>query len=532
MKLFISYARVDKPYCIQIVSALEVHEIWYDQRLHAGQNWWKEIMRRLEWCEGFVYLLSPESVASEYCKREYELARHLGRFIFPVLIQRDTVIPESLSDIQYIDFCSGLTNEAVKGLLSAIYLAEHNQTAPPQSTPIVSSDTITPPTPNPVSAISAATAAMAKGQFDHAVFLLKRARASGHTSRFINIDAVLAEAEAGLQRQTYLREAAREYEQIVHLVKLDRTHKVGCEAFQAFHKHYPDYDPENVAALCAQQPQAQEQTQPAALSLPVRPPEAVPQPPPDTKLPLLEWCDIPAGAIESVTQAGDGEAKKQVEVAAFRLSRYPITNAQYQVFLKDPNGYANTRWWQFSPEAQQWRAKNAEPQPPTFRGDERPRERVNWYDAMAFCQWLSARLDLNISLPTDAQWIRAAQGDDKRAFPWGDTFDKQLCNTRESEIKMTTLVMRYPKGASPYGVYDMSGNVWEWCLETQAEMNPATDADSASKRLVHGGSFISPYQRAEVTFRYYLDPHSFHSTIGFRVVINDKPESESSAQGS
>src|SRR5690606_36353463 len=117
----------------------------------------------------------------------------------------------------------------------------------------------------------------------HAVFLLKRAQASGHSSRFINIEAVLAEAEAGLQRQTYLREASREYQQIVDLVKFDRTHKLGCEAFQAFRKHYPDFDPQNLAALCA------ETAQP---SVSVITTENKPKPPEFT-LPLLEWCDIP-----------------------------------------------------------------------------------------------------------------------------------------------------------------------------------------------------------------------------------------------
>ena len=63
--IFISYARVDKPLCKQIVERLsDVHEVWYDRRLFAAQDWWNEIQHQLHWCEGFVYLLSPESVAS------------------------------------------------------------------------------------------------------------------------------------------------------------------------------------------------------------------------------------------------------------------------------------------------------------------------------------------------------------------------------------------------------------------------------------------------------------------------------------
>lgn len=515
MKLFISYARVDKPYCIQIVNTLDVHEIWYDQRLHAGQNWWKEILRRLDWCEGFVYLLSPDSVESEYCKKEFELARHLGRYIFPVLIHKDTVIPPALRDLQYLDFCGGLTADNVKTLLNSIYLAEQERTAPPASSNVatLTADTMKPPAVNPVSAISAATSAMAKGQFDHAVFLLKRAQASGHSSRFINIEAVLAEAEAGLQRQTYLREASRDYQQIVDLVKFDRTHKLGCEAFQAFKKHYPDFDPQNLAALCA------ETAQPSVSVITAENKPKLPE----FSLPLLEWCDIPRLTREIVTGENNGHAEKQrIEIPAFKISKYPITNAQYRVFLEDSLGYANKKWWDFSPEAQQWRAKNPEPQPPTFKGDERPRERVNWYDAMAFCQWFTMRSGMKITLPTDAQWVWAAQGEDNRKFPWGNTFDKQRSNTRESEIKMTTLVMRYPSGISPFGVYDMAGNVWEWCTDVNTEAKETGTPAAVEKRLVHGGSFISPCQRAENTFRYYLDPHSFHSTIGFRIVTESE----------
>jgi formylglycine-generating enzyme required for sulfatase activity len=300
-------------------------------------------------------------------------------------------------------------------------------------------------------------------------------------------------------------------------VKFERTHKLGCEAFDAFKKHYPDYDPENLVSLCSKEPVIV--VTPTAAPVIAAPPKL-----PDFKLPLLEWCDIPEGTLEiDLPSQNGGEGKKKVDVPAFKISRYPITNEQYKIFLDDEMGYANKKWWQFSPEGEEWRTKNPEPQPPTFRGEERPRERVNWFDAMAFCQWLSMKLGMNITLPTDVQWIRAAQGDDKRAFPWGNTFDKQKCNTRESEIKMTTLVMRYPSGASPFGVYDMAGNVWEWCQDLHVEAGSNGDTAAATKRLVHGGSFISPCQRAEIGFRYYLDPHSFHSTIGFRVIATNNP---------
>jgi len=513
MKLFISYARVDKPYCIQIINTLDVHEIWYDQRLHAGQHWWQEILRRLEWCEGFVYLLSPESVDSEYCQREFELAQSMGRHIFPALIHRATKLPKSLQEIQYVDFSKGLTANAVKTLLNSIYLAEQESRDQGKPDVMISPDAVKPPSVNPVSAVSEATAAMKRGQYGRAVFLLKRAQAIGVKSRFVNVDAVLAEAEAGLERMTYLREAAREYNQIVDLVRFEPTHKLGCEAFHAFREHFKDYDPEKLIEGCGAA---------ATNRIMVQEAEATVPKPPEFAMPLLEWCTIPEGGVEIANKTDDGRLSViQRKVEKFRISRYPVTNAQYRLFLSDPMGYANHRWWQFSEQAQAWHANNRQAQHPTFKGDERPRERVNWYEAMAFCHWLSSKLNLNITLPTDLQWVRAARGDDRRIFPWGNTFDKNRANTRESDIKMTTLVMRYEDGASPFGVFDMSGNCWEWCLDLNHQEPEKNSLTAAGKRLVHGGSFISPYQRAEINFRYYLDPQSFHSSIGFRIIVNE-----------
>lgn len=511
MRLFISYARVDKPYCIQIVNVLDVHDTWYDQRLYAGQNWWQEILRRLDWCEGFVYLISPDSVASEYCRKEFELAQSLGRHIFPVLIHPKTSIPTSLSEIQYADLSKGLTVEAVKVLLNSLYLAEHHrQTQPILPVAAISSDEIKPPSVDPATVISSATTAMEKGQFDQAVFLLKQAKASNFTLRFISIDAILAEAEAALEKQSYLRKAEREYRQIADLVRYKRTSKLGCEAFAAFRKEFPDFDPDGLEQICAiSTPHS------ASPLISVTDSDVEPVP---LKLPLLEWCEVAAGPVRVEVGSNGHRQTRHFAVEGFRMSKYPVTNAQYQVFLEDPSGYANPDWWSYSGHAQSWRSANPEPKPSSFKGEERPREMVSWYDAIAFCQWLSKRLGMVVSLPTGSQWQRAARGDDLRQFPWGDKFDIKYANTHESGLKMTTLVIRYPENVSPFGIHDMAGNVWEWCLNAKGEQGGKLNITSNDKRLVHGGSFMSPYQRSQISFEYYLDPQTYYASIGFRLV--------------
>ena len=195
MRLFISYARVDKPFCQQIVDTLDVHEVWYDHRIAAGQKWWEEILKRLTWCEGFVYLLSKESVTSEYCKQEFAIAHRLGKHIFPVLIHPNAELTGELKDIQYADFCSGFDVKSVKQLLNAIHLAERE----PKTTSVVNTATalagaVQPPAIDAANVIDEAAEALDAGNFDRAVYLLKTAQESGYASKFIDLNAVIKEA--------------------------------------------------------------------------------------------------------------------------------------------------------------------------------------------------------------------------------------------------------------------------------------------------------------------------------------------------
>ncbi|MBZ0286731.1 MAG: SUMF1/EgtB/PvdO family nonheme iron enzyme, partial [Anaerolineae bacterium] len=420
MRLFVSYARVDKPYCIQIVDILDVHETWYDQRLYAGQDWWKEILRRLDWCEGFIYLLSPNSVNSDYCRQEYELAKSLDRPIFPVLIRKNTPIPANLSDLQFVDLTDGLNSRSVKMLLNSIYVAERQRKSR-RSVAAISPDETKPPLGNQAGIIRGAMSAMENGQYDQAVFLLRQAKSSGFQSRYLKLEVLLKEAEAALEREMYLAEAAAEYEQILAVVRHKPTEAMGLAAFQAFRQDYPDYDPENLARYTSAMPK---------LLLPSTRRMSTPANGFVYPLPLMEWCEIPAGRVEVAYKNGDNAIhKKEAEVACFNIAKYPVTNAQYQIFLNDKTGYANSSWWQFSPEAYTWRLKHPTPPPSRFKGDERPREMISWYDALAFCNWLSAHLGARITLPTAAQWQHALQGNNpERIYPWGETFVPGVCN--------------------------------------------------------------------------------------------------------
>ncbi|MCL4253398.1 MAG: SUMF1/EgtB/PvdO family nonheme iron enzyme [Anaerolineae bacterium] len=490
MKLFISYARVDKTYCMEIVELLNDHEVWFDSRLHVGKNWWHEILKKVDWCEGFIYLLSPDSVESSYCKREYDLAKNMGRMIFPILIRDTETMPDDLAETHYVDIRKGITVETVKALLASIHHAELSQPHHKQAREQNSNKAI-----DPLEAFTGGMNALQKGLFDDAVFLLKLAKANGYNSPFIRIDEVLEEAERYLKEKMSQVERERNYKHIVELIRTPITEKIGWEAFANFRTQYPDYDPENLAKDSK-----------------VR---ALPKPSGGFTLPLLEWCDVPEGKADITDPQKKG--RKTVVVPAFAMSKYMVTNAQFQMFVDDPKGFHNRAWWGYDPQAYASYMRHPFPRDIKYDGAERPRTRVTWYEAMAFCQWLSDKLGYRVGLYNYAQWVRAYSGDDKRAYPWGNSFDKTRCNTRESQIRIPTVVTRYTNGVSPFGLHDMMGNVWKWSNDISEDTNQA----GVRKQIIRGGSFTSPVERADAHFAYDIDPNTFHISIGFRLVKLD-----------
>lgn len=547
MKIFISYARVDKPYCQQIAQRLAgVHDVWYDQRLHAGQDWWAMIVDKLNWCDGFVYLLSPESVKSEYCQREFAIAEESGKCLVPVLIQARTEIPASLSHIHYADLSESMDD--IGTLMDSLTVAERNlltRRATPSPPPS--------PKPAPPAAKDAPNIALAKAadameaeNFDAAVFMLKEALDKKPTGRWLRIfQNTLAEAEAALERQAYLREAEREYEPIREAVKRRATRAFGCAEFADFRQQFPDYDPDNVADVCAKLKRTSlpvVQTQERAAPPPTPQPTKLAKPDflPTGILPApFEWIEIPAGPFlmgsdpKKDSQADDDEQPQiTVELPTYTIAKYPVTYVQYEVFVDD-GGYQNDSYW--TDAGREWRGNNQHPtqywQDKKWHIADHPVVGVTWYEAWAFSQWLGATSrSLGVRLPTEPEWEKAARGAGGQIYPWGDQPpDKTLCNFGEN-VDKTTPVTQYSAGASPYGVLDMSGNVWEWCLTKYPLWNygdgPGTmDNDSAgtARRVRRGGSWDYPDRYARAAARSALYPSPRFSYYGFRVCCGASP---------
>jgi formylglycine-generating enzyme required for sulfatase activity len=225
----------------------------------------------------------------------------------------------------------------------------------------------------------------------------------------------------------------------------------------------------------------------------------------------------------------------EVDLPAYAISRYPVTNAEFARFVED-GGYTDPGYW----TGAGWQVKEREGwTQPRYWEDEawndpsQPVVGVSWYEALAYCRWLAARTGWDYRLPSEAEWEKAARGTDGRRYPWGNAWDPARCNNKETGPGSTTPVGQYPEGDSPYGVSEMVGQVWEWCSSkyggsgTQPQFgypyNPddgREDLEGDETRILRGGSWYNdaPAGVCRCGYRRGAYPGDGGSDRGFRCV--------------
>ena len=236
-----------------------------------------------------------------------------------------------------------------------------------------------------------------------------------------------------------------------------------------------------------------------------------------------DWVSIPAGEF----WMGDDKSKYDDEKPAHRLylheyqiARVPITNAQYAIYVRDSGAKAPEHW----------------------RGgqvpaglENHPVVNVSWHNALAYCKWLGEKINKPISLPSEAEWEKAAKGPistlqspiTNRNYPWGESWKELHCNSSELGLNETTPVGLFLNGANPYGLLDMSGNAWEWTRSEGSKDYPYNPDDGREDlswrdiiRVLRGGSFNSNVDGVRCAYRLRLEPGGLYNFGGFRVMVS------------
>ncbi len=299
----------------------------------------------------------------------------------------------------------------------------------------------------------------------------------------------------------------------------------------------------------------------------------------------------PIGSENDPSAADDERPRHTVELPAFAIGQWPVTNAEYACFMA-AGGYEEEQWWQtdlarrwrageevsggqfttwlnlwktlrtlsnvrqqleetgnFTPqqidtyeymaglsedELKQWLSKGlsvkSRQQPafwddPRYNNPSQPVVGVTWFEAGAYCAWLSAVLGRPCRLPSEVEWEAAARGTSARLYPWGDEWEIFRANTLEGRVLRPSPVGAYTAAGNtgPYGGEDQSGNVWNWTssLYLPYPYQAVTHEDSAStqERVVRGGSFYLQSRSVRSAYRNRSVPGYFDDTVGFRLVF-------------
>ncbi len=501
--IFISYSKHNSAYTYKLADYLQAQgfNIWIDRiGIEYGVGWWDAIVDGLDGCGAFIVVMTPESRASDWVQRELFIALQEKKPVFPLLLTGDNwkvfvltqyadVRDGSLPDDEFLKRLSQCVTQHPVGRDKSTITSEQQTIEAAALTDSFDVD----------SAIADFNRAFRAQNWSEALNILGRIRASGADPTPFDPDdsekrvQAVIELEKNKREQTqYTAERDKQYAQIVAMQHHDDAHQVWAR-LQKFWQTFPHYDPQYIARKVR-----------AQLDRP-RSSSVLPAP--------FDWIAL----------VGEG----------YSIAKYPITNAQFDLFIA-AGGYRQQKWWTqagWKARSDGWRydgdwkpSGRAWTEPRCWRDDgwmaaEQPVVGVSWYEAVAFCLWLSDVTGETITLPTDAQWQFAAQGDDGRAYPWGDVWDCARCNNsvRPCVSEVTTPIQHYASsGKSPFGAVDMAGNVYEWCLTDYK--SGANLLDGAHVRVLRGGSWDDLDARFyRCDFRFWGYPYYRNSTFGFRI---------------
>jgi formylglycine-generating enzyme required for sulfatase activity len=490
------------------------YDVWQDRTsIPPGQDWWQAICEGIETCDVFLFMLSEESVQSFACLAELSYAHALNLPIIPFVLQGEWIynaggkydidfwddIPEELEEerTQFL-FHEGVSYvDKLKAGIDTL-MAKNMPRLPRNATDATNNTTVI---------YDEAYDFAYRGELDHAKKLFRKL--IKHDDPIFGSIALEWVHIIG------------EYDRIRTMASRKSTRKIARSQWTSYTEQFPKdfmdgvFDPANVEQLLTTKTAATRQA--PTVSAPPQQVVSVQTRSKSRSINLMpapfDWIKIPKNG--------------------YWMAKYPVTNAQFRKFI-EAGGYDNVDWW--TEQGWQYRQNEGWTEPRywndrKWNGETQPVVGVSWFESVAFCLWLSDATDEKIMLPTEDQWQYAAQGDDGRTYPWSNEWDNMKCNNSASKSlfsflkskptghgERTTPVQTYESvGASPFGVVDMAGNVWEWCLTDYSKKTNNFNS-IANKRVLRGGSWLNAYEDdIRAGYRGYGSPQVRDNHWGFRV---------------
>jgi formylglycine-generating enzyme required for sulfatase activity/energy-coupling factor transporter ATP-binding protein EcfA2 len=253
------------------------------------------------------------------------------------------------------------------------------------------------------------------------------------------------------------------------------------------------------------------------------------------------WCPVEAGPFWHSAAERAAQPLRPAELPyAFQIGRFPVTNAEYRCFI-EAYGYYERRWWSahgwafLQARIQRGKHSIATARPnhwehPAYNSPAQPVVGVSWYEAAAYCAWLTEQghrtgwlpPDAVIRLPTVLEWERAARHTDQRRYPWGDAApDPTYANYDDTGIHAPAPVGCFPAGAAVCGALDMAGNVWEWTAtlhEQHGDPMPRRDVSVRQKPIISGGAFNWSQDYLHCGAHYWFSAGYRQNLLGFRLL--------------
>lgn len=568
-KIFISYRSLDSAKVDAVVARISSikqadgtsrYTPWQDKYgIPVGQDWWQSIVDAIIDCDYFMFMVSRESVKNSNCRAELSYARRRNRPIIPFVLDGEYAY-NPITGKNDIDYWSDVPQE-LNDLRAQFLFYEgasffsHLETAVQAFAADLGSwrDIVAPRPTDPRDASDETNTTIML--YDKACDYAWRCEISTAEVLFLKLVKL---KDSGFREEAHQWiELLRKYQELLSWDAQQSTRfrvKQGWVNYlKLFPKHFLEdiFDPKDINARFSS-------TNNVLVAKPTRPPVIkTATPDPDAKATTFQnrfasltqrfgstrqrdaeasdhtlavlpqpfaWMLITAGTVTLEEGGYVPKGGKTFPVEAFQIAKYPLTNAQFGLFIDD-QGYQIKDYW----TAAGWRAKEYEKwNQPRYWDDSKwnqshyPVVGVSWYEAVAFCRWISRKSGHKIRLPTEQEWQRAAQGDQGFIYPWGNEWDVRRCNNNLTHFKFngaTTPVTQFEgkdKGNSPFGVVDMSGNVREWCSTTYRIGE--SDLIRAYFLVLRGGAWgdlNSDVFRTD--FRYGITPFNRDDHVGFRL---------------